>query len=485
MNVQVVEPRADILVESTRSIGYTFESALADIIDNSIGNGATHIDVRFSSIDPRYIAILDDACGMTPDELIIAMRYGSRNVNDQRAESDLGRFGLGLKTASLSQCRKLTVISKKNNVISAASWDLDFIIEQQGWSLKVYDYDEIVNQYNKAIPGILDQLNSYESGTIVIWEDFDKMLEGATEPDTLFDEKISIARSHLELIYHNFLDKTSKNPIELRFNYLPLAAKDPFLTRHPGTQPLSEEQIDLEGNIIRVKPYILPYLNKLSPEDINLLGTLDDLRNKQGIYVYRNNRLIIWGTWFRLDTKNELNKLARIRVDIPNSLDHIWDIDIKKSTASLPTSIKQNLKFIVKRAIGSSERVYTYQGNKLINDEYDHVWEVRKLRKPKEETFFEINKELLIYKAFLESLSTEQAKQFKALIKLIEATVPFKAAYTLLAKNEETFDKDYSDEAKNIIANLSTLPGVDPKKLYEELNKIDFFAKYSDILKME
>ena len=481
MNVQVVEPRADILVESTRSIGYTFESALADIIDNSIGNGATHIDVRFSSIEPRYIAILDDGCGMTPDELIIAMRYGSKNVKDKRAESDLGRFGLGLKTASLSQCRKLTVISKKNNIISAASWDLDFIIEQQGWSLKVYDYDEMVNHYNKAIPRLLDELNAYESGTIVIWEDFDKMLEGASEPDILFDEKISIARSHLELIYHNFLDKTSKSPIELRFNYRPLAVKDPFLTKHPGTQPLSEEYIELEGHNIRVKPYILPYLNKLTRNDIELLGTLDDLRNKQGIYVYRNNRLIIWGTWFRLDTKNELNKLARIRVDIPNSLDHIWDIDIKKSTASLPNSIKQNLKFIVNRAIGSSKRVYDNQGNKQINDEYDHVWE---LRKANEETFFEINKELLIYKGFLESLSKEQAKQFKALIKLMEATVPFKAAYTLLAKNEETFDKDYSDEAKNIIANLSGLPGIDSEKLYEELNKIDFFAKYSKVLNL-
>lgn len=473
MNVQVVEPRADILVESTRSIGYTFESALADIIDNSIGNGATHIDVRFSSITPRYIAILDNGCGMTPDELIIAMRYGSKNVNDQRAESDLGRFGLGLKTASLSQCRKLTVISKKNNVISAASWDLDFIIEQQGWSLKVYDYDEMVPQYNKAIPGILDELNAYETGTIVIWEDFDKMLEGTSEPGTLFDEKISIARLHLELIYHNFLDKTSKSPIEIRFNYFPLVAKDPFLTKHPGTQPLSEEYIDLDGHNIRVKPYILPYINKLSPEDINLLGTLDDLRNKQGIYVYRNNRLIIWGTWFRLDTKNELNKLARIRVDIPNSLDHIWDIDIKKSTASLPNSIKQNLKFIVKRAIGSSERVYTHQGNKLINDEYDHVWE---LRKTKEETFFEINKELLIYKAFLESLSTEQAKQFKALIKLMEATVPFKAAYTLLAKNEETFDKDYSDEARKLFQDLSSFDTMSREELIEALEKIDFFA---------
>ena len=141
----------------------------------------------------------------------------------------------------------------------------------------------------------------------------------------------------------------------------------------------------------------------------------------------------------------------------------------------MPNSIKQNLKFIVKRAIGSSERVYTHQGNKLINDEHVHVWE---LRKTKEETFFEINKELLIYKAFLESLSTEQAKQFKALIKLMEATVPFKAAYTLLAKNEETFDKDYSDEAKNIIDNLLGLPGVDAEKLYEELKKIGFFEKY-------
>lgn len=473
MNVQVVEPRADILVESTRSIGYTFESALADIIDNSIGNGATHIDVRFSSITPRYIAILDNGCGMTPDELIIAMRYGSKNVNDQRAESDLGRFGLGLKTASLSQCRKLTVISKKNNVISAALWDLDFIIEQQGWSLKVYDYDEMVTQYNKAIPGILDELNAYETGTIVIWEDFDKMLEGTSEPGTLFDEKISIARLHLELIYHNFLDKTSKSPIEIRFNYLPLVAKDPFLTKHPGTQPLSEESIVLDGHNIRVKPYILPYINKLSPEDINLLGTLDDLRNKQGIYVYRNNRLIIWGTWFRLDTKNELNKLARIRVDIPNSLDHIWDIDIKKSTASLPNSIKQNLKYIVKRAIGSSERVYIHQGNKLINDEYDHVW---KLKETKEETFFEINKELLIYKAFLQSLSTDQAKQFKALIKLIEATVPFKAAYTLLAKNEETFDKDYSDAAPKLFQDLSSFDTMSREELIVALEKIDFFA---------
>lgn len=482
MDVQVVEPRADILVESTRSMGYTFESALADIVDNSIGNGATHIDIRFSSISPRYIAILDDGCGMTLDELLIAMRYGSKNVNEVRSQSDLGRFGLGLKTASLSQCRRLTVISKKNNIISAASWDLDFIIENKDWSLKIYDYNEIYRLYNKSIPNIIDKLNSYITGTIVIWEVFDKMLEGTDDKGQLFDEKISNARSHLELIYHNFLDKSSKNPVEIKFNSRALTAKDPFLTHHPGTQPLAEEIIDLGGNNVRVKPYILPYLNKLTQEDIDLLGTLDDLRNRQGIYVYRNNRLIIWGTWFRLDNKNELNKLARIRVDIPNSLDHIWEIDIKKSTASLPNSIKQNLKGIVKRAIGSSERVYTHQGNKLINDEHDHVWE---LRKTKEETYFEINKELLIYKSFIETLSKEHKKQFNTLIKLIELTVPYKAAYTLLAKNEETFDRDLLDKAKQIWGELLENPNIDRESLYRTLQQIDFFAKYSDKLDSE
>lgn len=482
MDVQVVEPRADILVESTRSMGYTFESALADIVDNSIGNGATHIDIRFSSISPRYIVVLDDGCGMTLDELLIAMRYGSKNVNEVRSQSDLGRFGLGLKTASLSQCRRLTVISKKNNIISAASWDLDFIIENQDWSLKIYDYNEISKLYEKSIPNIIDKLNNYTTGTIVIWEVFDKMLEGSDDKEQLFDEKISNARAHLELIYHNFLDKSSRNPVEIKFNSRTLIAKDPFLTHHPGTQPLAEEIIDLEGNNVRVKPYILPYLNKLSQEDIDLLGTLDDLRNRQGIYVYRNNRLIIWGTWFRLDNKNELNKLARIRVDIPNSLDHIWEIDIKKSTASLPNSIKQNLKGIVKRAIGSSERVYTHQGNKLISDEHDHVWE---LRKTKEETYFEINKELLIYKSFIETLSKEQKKQFNTLIKLIEVTVPYKAAYTLLAKNEETFDRDLLGKAKQIWVELLENPNVDSESLYKTLKQIDFFAKYSDKLELE
>lgn len=133
MQETVLLPFAPILVESTRSIGYTFEAALADIIDNSLGKHATEIKVYYSAVSPQYVAILDNACGMDLTELQAAMRYGSRSSLDVRDKEDLGRFGLGLKTASMSQCRRLTVISKKSGKLNAACWDLDVIIKNGEW----------------------------------------------------------------------------------------------------------------------------------------------------------------------------------------------------------------------------------------------------------------------------------------------------------------------------------------------------------------
>ena len=139
MQEKILLPSAPILVESTRSIGYSFEAALADIIDNSISKRATDIRVMYSAISPQYVAVVDNGCGMSANELETAMRYGSKSSLDARDADDLGRFGLGLKTASMSQCRKLTVISKKSDVISAACWDLDVVIEREDWVLIKYN----------------------------------------------------------------------------------------------------------------------------------------------------------------------------------------------------------------------------------------------------------------------------------------------------------------------------------------------------------
>ena len=206
MQEKIVMPYAPILVESTRSIGYSFEAAVADIIDNSISASATEVRICFSSRDPQWLCIEDNGWGMTPVELENAMRYGSQSSTDVRRKDDLGRFGLGLKMASLSQCRKVTVMTKKDGVTCAACWDLDYIIQQKNWSLQFYSEEEL-----EDMPGYL-YLKLKDSGTVVTWERFDRLKQGAAQITKAFDEKIELTRKHISLVFHRFLTKI-QNPV--------------------------------------------------------------------------------------------------------------------------------------------------------------------------------------------------------------------------------------------------------------------------------
>lgn len=481
MKEQIILPYAPILVESTRSIGYSFESALADIIDNSIGKGAKEIHIRFNSTTPQYVAIIDDACGMNNNELISAMRYGSRSSKEVRDSNDLGRFGLGLKMASLSQCRRVTVITKQSESLCAAQWDLDYIISKSNWALKCFDQSEI-----DLLP-FVDELKAKPSGTIVLWESFDRMLNGATElqKPKVFDEKIEIARNHIALVFHRFTgDENPNQRIKIFFNNEKVEPIDPFLSNHPATQPLIEQTLSVEDSYIKVKPFVLPYGNKLSNKDKKTLGDLGDLRQNQGFYVYRNKRLIIWGTWFRLIKQHELNKLARVRVDIPNSLDFLWEIDIKKSTASLPDIIKRNLVGIVENTVGRSERVYKYRGRKVSDDDLQHIWNPIDNRG----TFqYLINRDLPLYKKVEDCLSEEGCRYLDSLIKTIEDAFPYGDVYFRLAKSENAvqtssleFDEAYK-VAADMIQSIKEING-DISAFLNTIDKIDFFIKYPEVV---
>lgn len=479
MESKIILPYAPILVESTRSIGYSFESALADIIDNSISKGAKEINVRFDANDPQYVAVIDDACGMSQEELIVAMRYGSRSSQDIRDVDDLGRFGLGLKMASLSQCRKLTVITKQGDSLFAAQWDLDFIIENGDWILKTFDEIEIREFL------FVDELLEKESGTIVIWQDFDRMLNGAVNPRKVFDEKIDIAEKHIALVFHRFTgEETPTKRLKIYFNNSKVEPIDPFLSNHPATQPLVEQTLLVENSIIKVKPYVLPFASKLSAKDKKQLGDLADLRHNQGFYVYRNKRLIIWGTWFRLIKQHELNKLARVRVDIPNSLDSLWEIDIKKSSASLPDVIKKNLVSIVENTVGRSERVYRYRGRKTSDDNLQHIWNVIDNRGMFQ---YLINRELPLVKQLENSLDEEGLQYLDSFIKTIEDAFPYGDVYFRLAKNENSaqtnsleFEEAYKVGCDMIEAYKAT--NNDISNFLPTLSKIDFFIKYPDVV---
>lgn len=480
MQSKVLLPYAPILVESTRSVGYSFESAVADIIDNSIAKSASEINVLFSSKDPCYITIVDNGTGMSDDELEAAMRYGSRSSLDIRDKDDLGRFGLGLKMASLSQCRKLTVITKKDDVYHAACWDLDHIIETQDWSIIWYSDDEA-----RGLP-YADQISEYVSGTVVVWQEFDRIADSAANLQKVFDEKIERTREHVSLVFHRYLEGEGVgNQLKIFFNHDKVEPIDPFLTTNPATQPLTEQVLRIEGSIIRVKPYILPHASKVSAKDKKKLGELCDLRSNQGFYIYRNRRLIIWGTWFRLIKIQELNKLARIRVDIPNSLDSIWDIDIKKSTASLPDVIKKNLVAIVENSVGRSEHVYRYRGRVTSHDNLQHVWNTIDDRGKFQ---YQINRDLPIYKMLEKTLDEQELEYLDSFIKTLEDSFPYGDVYYRLAKDENSLAKtgmgfeEVYKVAEDMIAAYRNIDG-NINTFLDNIDKIDYFSKYPEVVK--
>ena len=427
-------PFAPSLIESMRSLGYSFPAAIADLLDNSISAKAKEISIISEpSLNPTLI-IFDDGCGMNHGELYEAMRYGSSNPLEERKEDDLGRFGLGLKSASLSQCRKLVVISKKEGQISGYSWDLDYVMEKRSWMLKGFSEDEIIN-YPYS-----DMLHLVEHGTYIYLSEFDRIKQGTGNITETFNKCLDDMINHLALVFHRFID----DGLKIKVNGVEIKSRDPFLLGHSATQRKRESSFYINGEKIVLKPFILPHLSKLTQDDLDKVGGKDRLRSDQGFYVYRNKRLIIWGTWFRLERKDELNKLARVMVDIPNSLDYMWSIDIKKSTATLPDIIKRNMYNAVYESVLSSESVHTYRGRKeKKKQDIDYIWERVKVRDRYE---YVINRQIPQLRMLEETLDEKQVKMLECVISTLEESFPVSALYVDAAKgNVEEKKQDDAD----------------------------------------
>lgn len=473
-----VAPYAPALIESMRSVGYSLQSAIADIIDNSISAGAKRVSVRYSPHDEPYVAILDDGSGIEPDQLTQAMRHGSRDPWGIRAESDLGRFGLGLKTASLSQCRKLTVISLKDHNLSARCWDIDLIVQREDWILYVPEPDEI-----EHLP-LIKELRSQGHGTLVIWQQLDRLCAGESSIDRALPEKMDAVREHLALVFHRYLTgEAGLNKIEIRLNENPVISSDPFLSLHKATQQLQDEYIEVENHVVLIKPYILPHISKLTHADIRNAGGEEGLRCYQGFYIYRNRRLITWGTWFRLTRQEELSKLARVRVDIPSALDHLWTIDIKKSTAHPPEEVRQNLRRIIDKIVGTSRRVYTYRGRTTNNDKLVHSWTRMEGR---DGISYIVNRSHPAVAAFTDRLGTDDRKLFELVLETLERTFPADALYADMASDrprvymEENLKGKFMELAQCLLKAADTIDG-GRARLLASLNYLEPFCQYLEI----
>lgn len=481
-------PVAPTLMGSLRSMGYSFESAVADVIDNSISAHASNIRVLFPTnpLQETAVGILDDGCGMSSDSLFEAMRYGSMASEAERDEDDLGRFGMGMKAASLSQCRNLTVVSYYDGKRSAFTWDYVYIQKNQKWLIQ-----ELTSKEIDSLPYI-QELDSQKAGTLVIWRDFDVLSKSSDGQvyETLVDLRKSLDKS-LALIFHRFLAASGSDKLKMQINNQAVKPLNPFLERHPKTTRKKEKTIaikDSEGveRLISIKPFILPFATDLTEADRRLIGGIENLRAKQGFYVYRNNRLIIWGTWFGMNKRSELTKNARIRVDIPNTLDDIWGIDIKKQHASIPKRILNQLRKTVLDALDTSVNQQTYRGRTAkVDDETDYIWDRKEGRN--QMYYYQINRESKLYKFVKEKMSDEDYNYLEMFVTEIENNIPTQQIY-IDKSNEaitiEETDSRFDDVYQIAVTMVSSLKSVIPTptdKIIDDIMKSEPFCKYPEL----
>ena len=353
---------------TSRSFGnYDLAAALADIVDNSIQAGAANVWIVLQPNDRDVtVRIRDDGCGMSAAALKDAMRPASKNPEDVREALDLGRFGWGLKSASLSQARVLTVVSWTREGMNAARWDID---DLEDWGMDCYAENEALV--------LLEGSPSQASGTEVIWTHCDRLFDAALDAtiDERLNEKVANSRRQLSLTFHRYLAEEKGQNLMIYLQGIAIEPSDPFMANHPATQTLDEERIVVKASeSIGVKPYIIPHFSKLSHQERLMLGGEEGLVRNQGFYVYRNRRLIIHGTWFRLVPHGELSQLTRVRVDLPNSLDAEWKITLDKSDAQLPVTLRRRLKEIVQRFSRKSVAVHRRKGVDINTGEKLPVW---------------------------------------------------------------------------------------------------------------
>ena len=454
MNTVILPPSASSLMESTRSIGYSLEAAVADIVDNCIAAEASSIDINFFPINDPYIVIADDGQGMSAEELQASMRYGSKNPLCTRAENDLGRYGLGLKTASLSQCQILTVASKKDGMISCCRWDLHHIRKTNEWELLVLGEEE-----TSKLP-CFEFLENKPHGTLVIWQDLDRIFSSGDVQHDVLGAKMVKVREHLSLVFHRYLSgEPDLRRIQIKLNNENIPPADPFL-QGKSTKAMADEKLFIRNNHkVIVRAYILPHISKLSKQDLDALGGKDGLRKSQGFYVYRNKRLVVWGTWFRMMVKGDLSKLARIQVDIPNSLDELWTLDIKKSTAIPPEEVQKNLRKIVEKIAEKSKQTWTFRGKIERSSEKKEIWNRIKTRDGG--FLYQINREHFLINE-IKQKAPEITQALETMFRLIEERLPLNSLYVDLVQdekivnNDEVLPQEVLSQLKNILSIFST-----------------------------
>jgi hypothetical protein len=355
-----ITPSAAQLTESLRDIGYDFPAAVADIVDNSIMAGAERVDIliEFDGAD-SFVSVADDGRGMTANGLNEALRYGSRRTYRR---GDLGRYGLGLKTASLSQCRSVTAVTRSSLVASRATarmLDLDLIAEWDEWLVVDPVRDPAVDRAREWLAS--------GPGTVVIWRKLDRVLP-EKRPDGGWGRRrlkgmAAKTAEHLGIVFHRYLEGTAGRTLVVTVNGEKVEPWNPFAPGEPGRMELPPHRFEVAVGSVSGKAtlqrYVLPSRDQFSsPAQFERLSGPLNWNRQQGLYIFRANRLVQWGGWNGIRGIDEHTKLARASLDFDTDLDSVFNINVAKIKVTIPPQLRQMLERPINELCVRADDIY-------------------------------------------------------------------------------------------------------------------------------
>jgi hypothetical protein len=426
-------PNPEFLIKSIAEQGYSLETSLADLMDNSISAKADKIEVIIDmDSEPFRLFLADNGMGMTEKELIDNMQFPSSSPENNRSRIDLGRFGLGMKTASFSQTRKFTVLSKVKGETRyhGRTWDVEYL-RDHGWKIIVNspeEIDELINQYKQLSQDHLNAFDEFEANTIVIWNGlykFENYLEERNRIGALKKEINEVTVDYLSLVFHRFMERDNK-PLKIRINNIQVEPFNPFPEEEKDFRQLEPKQSHFKSDVIKIEGFVLPSRsieesrNGLTKWTTRYRGLMD----MEGLYIYRADRIILFGGWNGIIKKAPILLLARLRVEVGNSVDHLLHLNVAKSQIVVPHELRVAFEHYIDDLKVEAVREYYNRGIRKFSgvQSQNHIQLFEKSSSSKG-SILEVNPDFPVIKNLIDNLGNKQRAQLNLIFKMINTRV--------------------------------------------------------------
>lgn len=432
-NYEDAIPNPEYLIKSIAEQGYSLETALADLMDNSIFAKADKIEVLINADkEPFTLFLADNGLGMDEEKLKASMRFPSTSPENKREPTDLGRFGLGMKTASFSQTRRFTVLSKQRGEkkYSARTWDVDYL-KKGKWRVLVEPdekIEELVENYRILSEAYLNKFENFETNTLIVWEGlykFEKYLDEKNRQTSLKKEITEVTTDYLSLIFHQYMEKNIK-PLNIRINNQRIKPFNPFPIKITDFRPIEYKQKKYSTDIIKIEGFVLPSRSiDESRKGLSCWTTkYKGLMDMEGIYIYRKGRIIFFGGWNGLIKKAPRLQLARLKVEIGNSVDHLLHLNVAKSQVVIPHDLKKAFEIYIEELKIEAEREYFNRGIKRFsNNNKGFKVQLFKRSVSNKGVLLELNSDFPLLKDLKKDLTGKQLSKLNIVIKMINTAI--------------------------------------------------------------